>query len=629
LNLVNLNNCNNNIILKSQYYNKNDLIEEDKFSENIIKKQKEFDDLNQISQSINYFLLLCSQDTFMGKNIFQEFDYQLDLGIKQNNLFNDFNKNKFKEACFMILFNNFSPLDNNNYIVFLSFFQHLCDHRKFEILNNSIYYDKLISLYGRYSNSKIFIDKYSSILCKIFIMEIEDNRRDNFIIDKLYNYIYNLKYANKKLHKNNEIQMNYENFYFFVNLIKNISFYYKKLKNIRIAYDILIYLTNFIKKIRNLIKREENNNNNNNSINLQIYQNFDLTLINFDYNKNDFFTTLNESIQIPLSNFISAYIILFNNYYKIKHQYLTSNKYDCCIINTITYLEISMIKNNRKKNVQIIIKLLNIYINILFTKALIDYEGISNYLKNSLRLLKKEIKTISNNYSLFNKSLQFTTFHLFIIYNVILIILIEIYKKNAKLSDLISKHNKVLIDISNYNHFMGTHFYPKNENIRNFNLEQFIDISSHIEVFNIQKNTFLKIIEIFQKNLFNDEDGEDDSQYSLHRYRSRTLYQKDKNSDISININSNNNYYSNEIQNYLNNNILSDSFSKNSNMNKTYVSSEVHFSKNQQKYLSNIDIISENIKLPFKDNNSINYSEQNKTIDIMSDKGTFKCNLKI
>jgi hypothetical protein len=288
-----------------------------------------------------------------------------------------------------------------------------------------------------------------------------------------------------------------------------------------------------------------------------------------------------------------------------------------------------MIKNNRKKNVQIIIKLLNIYINILFTKTLIDYEGISNYLKNSLRLLKKEIKTISNNYSLFNKSLQFTTFHLFIIYNVILIILIEIYKKNAKLSDLTSKHNKVLIDISNYNHFMGTHFYPKNENIRNFNLEQFIDISSHIEVFNIEKNTFLKIIEIFQKNLFNDEDGEDDSQYSLHRYRSRTLYQKDKNSDISININSNNNYYSNEIQNYLNNNFLSDSFSKNSNMNKTYVSSEVHFSKNQQKYLSNIDIISENIKLPFKDNNSINYSEQNKTIDIMSDKGTFKCNLKI
>jgi hypothetical protein len=288
-----------------------------------------------------------------------------------------------------------------------------------------------------------------------------------------------------------------------------------------------------------------------------------------------------------------------------------------------------MIKNNRKKNVQIIIKLLNIYINILFTKALIDHEGISNYLKNSLRLLKKEIKTISNNYSLFNKSLQFTTFHLFIIYNVILIILIEIYKKNAKLSDLTSKHNKVLIDISNYNHFMGTHFYPKNENIRNFNLEQFIDISSHIEVFNIQKNTFLKIIEIFQKNLFNDEDGEDDSQYSLHRYRSRTLYQKDKNSDISININSNNNYYSNEIQNYLNNNFLSDSFSKNSNMNKTYVSSEVHFSKNQQKYLSNIDIISENIKLPFKDNNSINYSEQNKTIDIMSDKGTFNCNLKI
>ena len=625
----NMNNFNNNIILSSQYYNKNDLIEEDKFSENVIKKKQEFDDLNKIFLSINNFLLLCSQDTFMGNNIFQEFDYQLDLGIKQNNLFNDFDKNKFKVTCFMILFNNFNPEDNNS-IIFLSFFQNLCDHRKFEILNNSIYYDKLISLYDKYNNSKIFIDKYSSILSKIFIMEIEDNRRDNLIIDKLYNYIYNLKYANKRLYKNNEIQMNYENFYFFVNLIKNISFYYKKLKNIRIAYDILIYLTNFIKKIRNLIKREENNNNNNNNINIQIYKNFDLTLINFDYNKNDFFTSLNEAIQIPLSKFISSYIILFNDFYKIKNKYLTNNKYDFCIINTITYLEITMIKNNINKNVQIIIKLLNIYLNILFTKTLIDYEEISNYLKSSLRSLKKEIKTISNNYSLFNQSLQFTTFHLFIIYNVILIILIEIYKKSAKLSDIISKHNKILIDISNYDHFIGSHFYQKNENIRNFNLKKFRDISSHIEVFNIHKNTFLKIIEIFQKNLFNDEDGEDDSQYSIHRYRSRTLYQQDKNSDITINIKTNNNYnyYSNKVPIYLDNNFFNDSFSKNSNKNKTYVSSEVHFS-NQQKYLSNIDIISENVKLPFKDNNSINYSEQNKTIDIMSDKVTFKCNLKI
>ena len=619
-----VNNTNNSNILNSQYYNKNDLIEEDKFSENAIKKTKEFNDLNQIFYSFNYFLLICSQDTFMGKNIFQEFDYQINLGIKQNNLYNDINLNKFKETCLMIFLINFNKIDNNA-IIFLSFFKYLCDIKNHNIFNNIIFYDKLISLYVKFSNSKIFIDQYSSIINQIFIMEIENYKRDNLIIDILYNYIYNLKNSNKRLHNNinNEIQMNYENLYFFVNLIKHISSYYRESKNIKTAYDILTYLTKFMKKIKNLIKKEEINTFN--DIDIQIYQNFNLALINFDYNKNDFFTTLHESIQIPLSNFLSAYIILFNRFFIIKDKYISNNKYDCCIINTITYLEISMIKNNRKKNVQIIIKLIKIYVNLLITKTLIDYEEINNYLRNNLRIISKEIKAISNNYSLFNQSLQFSTFHLLIIYSVLLLILIEINKKNANLSDLISKHNKILITISDYNHFIGSHFFPKNENIQQFNLKRFVNILSQVEVFNIQKDIFLKVIFIFQKILFNDEDEDEDSQFSIYRFRTRSLFQRNKNSEININTN----YYSNEMPLYLNTHFLDDSFSKNSHKYIMNNNLDLKNSPNMQQNFSNIDLYSEKLKLPLKDNNSINFSDQNKTMDIISDKGTFNCNLKI
>ena len=618
----NLNNNYNN--LANSQYNKNDLIEEDKLSENIIKKEKECNDLNNISNSINYFLIVCSQDTFTGKNIFQEFGNQFELGIKDNKLDNDINLIKFKETCLTILFRNLNP-DEHNSTIFLSFFEYLCDNKKLNILNNVLYYEKFIELYFKYNNNKIFIDKYSLILNRIFIMEIESYKKDNFIIDKLYNYIQEVYNKNSRMQKNNEIKMNYENLYFFINLIKYISFDYKKNKNIKTAYDILIYLASFINKIKHFYKKPENIINNN--IDLQIYQNFNISVNNFDYNKNNFYTTLYENIHIPLSNFISEYIILFNDFFKIKEKNIINNKFHCCIINTITYLEISMIKKNKRKNIQIIIKLLSIYVNFLNTEELIDYEEIDNYLRDNLRLIINEIKIGNNNYGILNQSLQFTTYHLIIIYNAILIILIEINKKKSNLSDLISRHNKILNIIRGYNHFIGSHFYPKNENIQQYKVRELYTLLSNGEVYNIQKESFLQIIYIFQRILFNDED--EDSQVSLSRYRTRTLYQKDNTNEINIRIDTkNNNYFDFRKFIYFDNN-LNDSFSQISNKYLNYNEPQLNFSHHQ--YNSNVDLFSEKVKLPFKDNNSnsYNFSEQNKTLDIISDKGSLNCNFKV
>ena len=65
---------NNSQILTNSTYNKNDLMEADLLSENIMKKSSWNDDMIKISNSIEYFLMICSQDIFTGKNIFCEFD---------------------------------------------------------------------------------------------------------------------------------------------------------------------------------------------------------------------------------------------------------------------------------------------------------------------------------------------------------------------------------------------------------------------------------------------------------------------------------------------------------------------------------------------------------------------------
>ena len=71
---------------------------------------------------------------------------------------------------------------------------------------------------------------------------------------------------------------------------------------------------------------------------------------NFDYDKDDYFTSLNENILIPLSNFIANYIILVNDFFEIKESHIL----DYSIINTINYLEVSLIQNNIKKNIKIL-----------------------------------------------------------------------------------------------------------------------------------------------------------------------------------------------------------------------------------------------------------------------------------
>ena len=68
---------NNSQILTNSTYNKNDLMEAVLLPENIMKKSSWYDDMIKISNSIEYFLMICSQDIFTGKNIFCEFDNHL------------------------------------------------------------------------------------------------------------------------------------------------------------------------------------------------------------------------------------------------------------------------------------------------------------------------------------------------------------------------------------------------------------------------------------------------------------------------------------------------------------------------------------------------------------------------
>ena len=615
---------NNSQILTNSTYNKNDLMEADLLSENIMKKSKEYDDMIKISKSIEYFLMICSQDTFTGKNIFNEFDNQLELGLRESKIEkkNEIDLIKFKEAVFMILFSNLNPSENNS-TMFLSFFEYFYDNKKIGIQNYDIYNEMIINLYGKFNNNKIFIDKYSFLISRIFIREKENYKNENLIIDKLYDHIYKLNKKYNDFKNPNEDQINSDNLYFFINLIKHISSYYNKLRNIKIAYDILIYLTKFLHNMRVVFKKSSNYNN----IHLQIHENFNITLNNFDYNKDDYYTSLNENILIPLSNFISNYIILVNDFFEIKENLIFDNS----IITTISYLEVSLIQNNIKKNIQIIIKLVNIYINILKSSDLIDYENINNNLNNNLRIIINEIKVPNINYGRFNYNLQFNIVQLKLIYFVILIILIEI-NKNSDLSDLISKHNKIIISLNQFNNYLGSHFFPNSENIQSFNIKKLIFYLSQGEVFNIEKKMFEQIIYIIKKIIFNEKD--EFSENSLIIYRTRTHYQKDNKSENNISFNNINNIenYSKNLPIFLGNyHLLNDSFSYISNNSLAYNKSNLNIPQNMQYYnLNKSDNFSENVNLPYKDNNNIiNFSEQNKTFDIISDKNSSNYNFKI
>ena len=90
---------NNSQILTNSTYNKNDLMEAVLLSENIMKKSSWNDDMIKISNSIEYFLMICSQVIFTGKIIFYEFDNHLELVLRENYLEknNEIDLTKFKD----------------------------------------------------------------------------------------------------------------------------------------------------------------------------------------------------------------------------------------------------------------------------------------------------------------------------------------------------------------------------------------------------------------------------------------------------------------------------------------------------------------------------------------------------
>lgn len=626
--LIKNNNINENINTAELMFDKKDLIDQNKLSENLLKKSVEYKDLSSISNSIFYFFILCTQDTYTGKNIFFEFGNQLDIGLRENKLENEINLSKFKEAIYIVLSCNVIHSDKC-WTMLLAFFEYICENKKFGI--NDSYYEMIIYLYSLFNkvNNKLFIDKYSSLISRIFVMERESNKQNNLILDRLYDTIYNSD--NSELPKENGDKTNYENIFFFINIIKYISFEFKIIRDIKVAHDILMHLSHFIYKIRNLHKNNKINITNYKANYTNIFEIFNATLYNFDYNKDDYYTKLNEKIQITLSRFLSTYILMFNEYFKIKGNNLL-NEFDCIIMDTIAYLEIGLLKYNRKINLQILINILIIYMHALNEKETIDYEGMNNHLNNNIKLIVEETG-INNGFGIFNKDNQYSTFHIKIIYCIIILFLIGINKKNQK-DDLVSKHNKIMNNINQYNRFLSSKIFPNKQNILLFNIKALINELSNGESYTIHKKIFHQILLMIQKVLFNNvEDNNSQNSFNIYRTRTRTLYQGDKSSEININtISEYSGYYPNRTQIFLNNNSIKDSFSqfsdyssitnrKNLNVtpNKSYINLNIN---------DNNDLFSEKVNMPIPNNIITNISDINKT-EVLSDKGSSIYNFKI
>jgi hypothetical protein len=472
----------------------------------------------------------------------------------------------------------------------------------------------IINLYGRFNNNRIFLDKYSDFVSKLFIIEIENSQKEKIILDELYRYINNLNNKNNNYTNLDEGTIrikNYENIYFFINIFKNISLYYNKQKNIYIINNILIYLNNFVLLIRRDYKKKTININKFND--KYLYDNINSTLKNFNQIKNDNYFQFNENLQSNLSRFLASYILMINDLFQINYNNIKTD-FDNSIIYSITILEIKIIKYNLNNKIQKIIDLLNLLINHLKSKDINDYEEINNYLKINLRLIKNQTYSSDNS----SMNIQFTTFHLNLIYIIIILILFN-FKNNQEKQIYIQKHNRVLLKINQFNKIIGSCF-KKLSDINIIKIKNFTNLLQG-QNYAITHISFIKIIQIIQNELFNEGDD-----ILSPNFRSRTLYQNDKSSEVSININTKNNLNYNTRTHLLTNNFLiNDSFSKFSN--DTFSQRRI-----TNKYMPlynynyNNDIFSEKIKMPFKDNYSynrqFNITSVNTNEDIISNKSS-------
>ena len=572
------------------YYNKNDLISPDNINNIEYKKKKE--DLNKIAFSIHYFFIICTEDIFTGKNIFYEFHKILEQQIIDNHLQNNINLIKFKRSIFHILFKNLLSADYTTTMLF-SFLDYLFEYQKLETGNSDNYHIMIIQLYGRFNINRIFLDKYSLFISQLFIIEIEKNKKEKMILNELYKYINDLKNKNYNNLDNRNIKIkNYENIFFFVSLLKNISFHYKKQKNINIINDILIYLNNFVLIIKKDYKNKATNINKFND--KFLYENINSTLKNFNLSQNEYYFQFKENLQTNLTKFLSSYILMINDLFQINYKDIKIDL-DNSIIYSITILEIKIIKCNQMKPLHKIIILLNILINHLNSKYINEHGEINNYLKNNLKLIKSQ--TYISNSSYIN--IQFTTIHIKIIYIILILILININKNNFDKQKLLSKHDKILLKINQFNKIIGSYF----GNISDINNIKIDNINKLLQgqIYDITHISFIQIIKIIQSELFNEND-----ENLSNNFRSRTLYENDKNSEMSININTKKNFDYNSNIHLLNNNFLiNDSFSKFSNDTFSHKNINNKYSNN---YNYNNDIFSEKVKIPYKDNS--NYNEK-------------------
>ena len=112
-------------------------------------------------------------------------------------------------------------------------------------------------------------------------------------------------------------------------------------------------------------------------------------------------------------------------------------------------------------------------------------------------------------------NIQFTTFHLILIYIIIILILFN-FKNNSEKQILMQKHNKVLLKINQFNKIIGSCF-RKLSDINNIKINNFMN-KLQGQNYAITHISFIKIIQIIQNELFND--GDDNLSQN---FRSRTL----------------------------------------------------------------------------------------------------------
>ena len=484
--IASIKNIDNIIKLNKEIKNKNkneENTEEDNVSN--IRKDQNFIDLIEINESFYYFFKSVVHDISGGKNIFEIFIYHINdfvtkkgNDMRVNTKIPDFQKTN---EILLLLFFVKCKINNENVIIY-SFLEFELEKIKESLKNKEFFYNFVMIFFELFKDEKDIYDKNLKLLSKIFIIEIEKIKDEEYLIEKILNFA-------------EPFEMNDRRLGLFISFLVNIYYILREAQNENFTKNVLEKINEILDKLNNIdndkktledIKSSDSNSYSytKNKIIKSILnkEEFDIILKYSDLikNKNEKNKKQNNDLFNSYLNFFVNFLIFIDSNFSFKEVYndisIRKHFYQK-FFSLITKLEIISI-NEDDLFINELLTLVKILINIIQKNTynyFFDFEIVYKYLNHNLyKISKVDTEDID-------------ILDLKLIYSILIFIITQLKKIFRIPSSMLKLHREIIQELC------------KNNN-------NYINILNNIEIGDYQstKNLNDKYTNNFYKNLINE-----------------------------------------------------------------------------------------------------------------------------